>query len=103
MERAVIVGGILLVVLIAAATAFYTDTGSDATEMSQVTDQSCDVQNRCDEGYRCIQFPETDGPRCAEEGVLKHYRCPIGTQMLIQERYPPNVICSPQGVLGLLR
>lgn len=102
MQRIVIVGAVI-VLLLAAAVAFYMDTGSDARELSQVTDQSCDFESRCSDGQTCMRFPETDGPVCAEQNAHEYYRCPIGTMLVTQETYPGTLLCSPHGILGILR
>ncbi len=91
---------VILVVLVAVVTM---DTGSDARELSQVTDQTCDANNRCGDGQTCIAFPETDGPRCADQNPHEYYRCPIGTMTAVQESYPSTLLCSPHGILGILR
>lgn len=103
MRTAVIAGTILVLLILAAVMLFYMDTGSDATTLSEVTDQTCDVENRCPEGYTCMSFPETDGPRCAEPDAFEYYRCPIGTMLVIQESYPGTLLCSPHGILGMFR
>lgn len=94
---------VIAVLVTGAAILFYLDTGSDATELSQVTDQECSFQDTCGEGYTCRDFPETDGPRCAKENSFDYYRCPIGTRIVIQQSYPSTLRCMPRGFLGRFR
>ena len=65
-------------------------------EIPQITEQNCDLMNHCPEGLDCFNFPSI-GLRCAELNPCAYYKCPEGTECLVQEIYPSVVKCSCVG------
>jgi len=65
-------------------------------EIPQITEQGCDINNHCPEGLDCFSFPGI-GLRCAELKPCTYYKCPEGTECLVQETYPSSVVCSCVG------
>lgn len=81
-----IVFGLFLIPLVSAQISGY----------PQITEQFCDAMIPCPEGLECFSFPGI-GLRCTQPNPCSYYKCPIGTQCVVAESYPGQVICSCVG------
>lgn len=64
----------------------------------QITEQECDLMNPCPEGLGCFTFSSIGlRLKCAQPNPCSYFKCPEGTQCLVQETYPSQVVCSCVG------
>jgi len=69
---------------------------AQVSEYSQITEQFCDARNPCPTGLECFSFPGI-GLRCAQPNPCSYFKCPKGTQCIVGESFPGQVMCICTG------
>jgi len=85
-----------LILLVALALVFVAGCSSEpVVDSSSFLDQHCDVQTICPPGYECASFSGI-GLKCypMDKDICEYITCPLATQCVILESYPPQVMCS---------
>lgn len=80
---------IALIILMAGVVSIKAVTNS----YSEISAMACDANIRCSGDLECFRFSDI-GLRCAKANPCEYFKCPEGSQCVIAESYPPQVLCS---------